>query len=74
MAEHAEVFISGTTRDLANYRREIKDSLLTLKIFPIEGPRSRALMPRGTLFTSASDELSVRSILGACLRVRSGQR
>jgi len=36
MAEHAEVFISGTTRDLASYRREIKDALLTLQIFPIE--------------------------------------
>ena len=36
MAEHAEVFISGTTRDLGSYRREVKDALLTLKIFPIE--------------------------------------
>jgi hypothetical protein len=36
MAEHAEVFISGTTRDLGAYRREIKDALLTLQIFPIE--------------------------------------
>jgi hypothetical protein len=36
MAEHAEVFISGTTRDLDSYRREIKEALLTLKIFPIE--------------------------------------
>jgi tetratricopeptide (TPR) repeat protein len=36
MAEHAEVFISGTTRDLGSYRREIKEALLTLKIFPIE--------------------------------------
>jgi hypothetical protein len=36
MAEHAEVFISGTTRDLGTYRREIKDALLTLQIFPIE--------------------------------------
>ena len=36
MVEHAEVFISGTTRDLASYRREIKDALLTLQIFPIE--------------------------------------
>jgi hypothetical protein len=35
MAEHAEVFISGTTRDLGSYRREIKEALLTLKIFPI---------------------------------------
>jgi hypothetical protein len=36
MAKHAEVFISGTTRDLGSYRREIKEALLTLKIFPIE--------------------------------------
>jgi hypothetical protein len=36
MAEHAEVFISGTTRDLASYRREVKDALLSLQIFPIE--------------------------------------
>jgi hypothetical protein len=36
MAEHAEVFISGTTRDLGTYRMEIKDALLTLQIFPIE--------------------------------------
>jgi hypothetical protein len=36
MAEHADVFISGTTRDLGTYRREIKDVLLTLQIFPIE--------------------------------------
>jgi Domain of unknown function (DUF4062) len=36
MAEQAEVFISGTTRDLGSYRRESKEALLTLKIFPIE--------------------------------------
>jgi hypothetical protein len=36
MAEHAEVFISGTTLDMASFRREIKDALLTLQIFPIE--------------------------------------
>src|SRR6478609_8313951 len=36
MAEHAEVLISGTTRDLDSYRRKIKEALLTLKIFPIE--------------------------------------
>jgi hypothetical protein len=36
MAEHVEVFISGTTRELGSYRREIKEALLTLKIFPIE--------------------------------------
>ena len=36
MAEHAEVFISATTRDLGSYRREIKNALLTLQIFPIE--------------------------------------
>ena len=36
MAEHPEVFISATTRDLGSYRREIKDALLSLEIFPIE--------------------------------------
>jgi Domain of unknown function (DUF4062) len=36
MAEHAEVFISGTTRDLGSYRRTVKDALLTKSIFPIE--------------------------------------
>jgi hypothetical protein len=36
MAEHAEVFISATTRDLGSYRREIKDALLSVQIFPIE--------------------------------------
>jgi hypothetical protein len=36
MAEHAEILISGTTRDLGSFRREIKDALLTLQIFPIE--------------------------------------
>ena len=36
MAEHAEVFISATTRDLGSFRREIKDALLTHQIFPIE--------------------------------------
>jgi len=36
MAEHPEVFISATTRDLASYRREIQDALLTLNIFPIQ--------------------------------------
>ena len=36
MAEHPEVFISATTRDLGSYRREIKDALLSLQIFPIE--------------------------------------
>src|SRR5271166_6818384 len=36
MAEHTEVFISATTRDLGSFRREIKDALLTLQIFPIE--------------------------------------
>jgi hypothetical protein len=36
MAEHVEVFISATTRDLGSYRREIKAALLTLQIFPIE--------------------------------------
>jgi hypothetical protein len=36
MAEHAEVFISGTTRDLGSYRKEIQNALLTRRIFPIE--------------------------------------
>jgi hypothetical protein len=36
MAEHAEVFISVTTRELRSYRGETKNALLTLKIFPIE--------------------------------------
>ena len=36
MAEHAEVFISATTRELRSYREEIKNALLTLGIFPIE--------------------------------------
>ena len=36
MAEHAEVFISATTRELRSYRGETKNALLTLKIFPIE--------------------------------------
>ena len=36
MAEHAEVFVSATTADLGSYRREIKDALLTLGIFPVE--------------------------------------
>ena len=34
--QHPEVFISATTRDLGSYRREIKDALLGLQIFPIE--------------------------------------
>ena len=36
MTEHPEVFISATTRDLGSYRREVKDALLSLQIFPIE--------------------------------------
>jgi tetratricopeptide (TPR) repeat protein len=36
MAEHGEVFISATTRELRGYRGETKNALLTLKIFPIE--------------------------------------
>jgi hypothetical protein len=51
MAEHAEVFISATTRELRSYRGETKNALLTLKIFPIEqsnfelahGPLTRVL-------------------------------
>jgi hypothetical protein len=42
MAEHAEVFISGTTRDLGTYRREIKDALLTLPDLPDRGEQFRA--------------------------------
>ena len=36
MAEHPEVFISATTRDLGNYRAAIQNALLTLNIFPIQ--------------------------------------
>jgi hypothetical protein len=36
MAQHPEVFISAATRELGSYRREIKDALLSLNIFPIE--------------------------------------
>lgn len=54
MAEHAEVFISGTTRDLGSYRRVIKDALLTLQIFPIE--QSNFTLAYGPL-TAMLDEL-----------------
>jgi hypothetical protein len=47
MAEHPEVFISATTRDLASYRREVKDALLSLQIFPIE--ESRFTLAYGSL-------------------------
>ena len=36
MAEHPEVFISATTRDLGSYRAAIQNALLTLNIFPIQ--------------------------------------
>jgi tetratricopeptide (TPR) repeat protein len=36
MAEHPEVFISATTRDLGSYRAAIQNALLTLGIFPIQ--------------------------------------
>ena len=58
MAEHAEVFISGTTRDLGSYRREIKDALLSLQIFPIEE----------SSFTMAYGPLTemLRQLIGRC--------
>src|ERR1700761_828116 len=58
MAEHAEVFISGTTRDLAGYRREVKDALLSLQIFPIEE----------SSFTLAYGRLTemLRALIGRC--------
>src|SRR5271165_5286398 len=58
MAEHAEVFISGTTRDLGTYRREIKDALLTLQIFPIE--ESNFALAYGPLVTM------LRGLIGRC--------
>ena len=36
MAEHPEVFISATTRDLGSYRAAVQNTLLTLDIFPIQ--------------------------------------
>jgi tetratricopeptide (TPR) repeat protein len=36
MAEHPEVFISATTRDLGSYRAAIQNALLSLNIFPIQ--------------------------------------
>jgi tetratricopeptide (TPR) repeat protein len=58
MAEHPEVFISATTRDLGSYRREIKDSLLSLQIFPIEE----------STFTLAYGPLTemLRDLIGRC--------
>src|SRR5271165_957717 len=58
MAEHPEVFISATTRDLASYRREIKDTLLSLQIFPIEE----------SSFTLAYGPLTemLRALIGRC--------
>jgi tetratricopeptide (TPR) repeat protein len=58
MAEHAEVFISGTTRDLGTYRREIKDVLLTLQIFPIE--ESNFALAYGPLVAM------LRDLIGRC--------
>jgi hypothetical protein len=58
MAEHAEVFISGTTRNLGSYRREIKDALLTLKIFPIE--ESNFALAYGPLVAM------LRDLIGRC--------
>jgi hypothetical protein len=58
MAEHAEVFISGTTCDLGGYRREIKEALLTLKIFPIE--ESNFELTYGPLVTM------LRGLIGRC--------
>jgi tetratricopeptide (TPR) repeat protein len=58
MAEHPEVFISATTRDLGSYRREIKDALLSLQIFPIEE----------SSFTLAYGPLTemLRTLIGRC--------
>jgi tetratricopeptide (TPR) repeat protein len=58
MAEHPEVFISATTRDLGRYRREIKDALLSLQIFPIEE----------SSFTLAYGPLTemLRALIGRC--------
>jgi len=58
MADHAEVFISATTRDLGSYRREIKDALLSLQIFPIEE----------STFTLAYGPLTemLRDLIGRC--------
>ena len=36
MAQHPEVFISATTRDLRSFRAAIQNALLTLNIFPIQ--------------------------------------
>src|SRR5208337_1738795 len=58
MAEYAEVFISGTTRDLASYRREIKDALLNLQIFPIE--ESNFALAYGPLVSM------LRDLIGRC--------
>jgi hypothetical protein len=58
MAEHAEVFISGTTRDLGSYRRESKETLLTLNIFPIE--ESNFKLAYGPLIAM------LRDLIGRC--------
>ena len=58
MAEHAEVFISGATRDLGSYRREVKDALLTLQIFPIE--ESNFTLAYGPLVSM------LRDLIGRC--------
>jgi Domain of unknown function (DUF4062) len=58
MAEHAEVFISATTRDLGSYRREVKDALLSRQMFPIEQ----------SSFTLAYGPLTemLRALIGRC--------
>ena len=52
------MFISATTRGLGCYRREIKDALLSLQIFPIEE----------SSFTMAYGPLTemLRQLIGRC--------
>jgi hypothetical protein len=59
MAAHPEVFISATTRDLGSFRREIKDALLSLQIFPIDQ----------SSFTLAYGPLTemLHSLIGRCV-------
>src|SRR6516165_5365819 len=58
MAEHREVFISATTRDLSSYRAAIQNALLTLNIFPIQQDN----------FALAHGQLTemLRSLIGRC--------
>jgi Domain of unknown function (DUF4062) len=58
MAENVEVFISGTIHDLGTYRREIKEALLTLQIFPIE--ESNFTLAYGPLVSM------LRDLIGRC--------